>query len=141
MTRRLDAAVLASACLLVSPAMVGSGSAAETCVDEVRFLTEFMDTANAKKNEVPAESAGESDHPLVLTMADGSTVDMRGETEPARPFESWFGDTIKSKEIEGRIVKAKTLGEENADAACLTNLEKIQIWFEETRNASGMQKN
>lgn len=139
MTKKIHATLFASACLFLSPALAGLSVAAENCSDEVGYLTEFMDTANAKKGELATQPADNGDHPLILTMADGSTVDMRGEAEAARPFESWFGDTVKTKEIEGRIVKARTLAEENADQACLTDLEKIQKWFEETR-ASGMQK-
>jgi hypothetical protein len=51
MTKRIPAAIVTSCCLLVSPAMTGAGSAAETCADEIRYLTEFMDSADAKKAE------------------------------------------------------------------------------------------
>ncbi len=135
MTFRIPATIAASACLLASPAMTGTGSAAGTCADEVRSLTEIMDTTNAKRAELERESVADNGNPLIVTMADGSTVDLRNDAPAARPYENWFGESIKVKDVEVRIVEVRTMAEEQSDDACLSDLEKIQAWFDEIRGS------
>jgi hypothetical protein len=60
-------------------------------------------------------------------------VDLRGDAPAAKPFENWFGENIKSKDIEVRIVNARTLAEEQSDDACLNDLETIQRRFDRVR--------
>ena len=56
---------------------------ADCAADIDKFETSFNDRLKEERGKL-------SDHPLVLVMADGRLVDMRGTETDAQPTERWF---------------------------------------------------
>ena len=109
-------------------------SEAQTCAEQ---LSELADLIEANAQQDVDRNAGKANDPLVVTMADGKTVDLSNDAPVARPFENWFGDPIKRKEVDGRIAKARSLAEAEADDGCMSEIIRIQDWFDKTADPSG----
>lgn len=87
-----------------------------------------------------AQAPKETD-PLVLTMADGSTVDLNGETEEALeavPTENWFGQSPDVETANSYLASAAELARSGNEEACLESLEdaKVALGMEEAAEGS-----
>ena len=109
-------------------------SEAQTCAEQ---LSELADLIEANAQQDVDRNAGKANDPLVVTMADGKTVDLRNDAPVARPFESWLGDPMKRKEVGGWIAKAHSAAEAEADDDCMSEIIRIQDWFDKTADPSG----
>jgi hypothetical protein len=130
MTWKTRTSFVVTTFLLSSISIAGQGMAA-TCMDQIDEIAELTGIDLKADPEAKPEDAN---NPLVVTMADGSQVDLRGDAPVAKPFENWFGDPIKRKELEGRIVKARLQADLDATEGCLDGISRIENWFKE--NAS-----
>ncbi len=117
--------IVSAAGLLVSALSVGQG-AAQTCTQQVRDLVEMLDSSKTAVEGQRSDAKVEDKSPLIVTMADGTEVDLRDDAPVARPFENWFGDPIKRKEMEGRIVEAQSLAEAEKDESCIVEIGKLR---------------
>lgn len=76
-----------------------------------------------------AQAPGESE-PLLLTMADGSTINLGPETEEALeavPQDNWFGQSPDVETAKSYLASAAEMAEAGNEEACLESLNDAKV--------------